>query len=145
MGSSSVGGGCGGSSGVSVWCSGSIGSKSKQCTLPSGPVTHTTFAETVLINPLTTIPALRIPTNPKTSTEIVLFTSSIYHPNQKVILVSLQVIPEIMGTLEVLFVSQVFSDNEIQWFAHEFAYKKEVLDNNLDRYVPCQSSKNLYC
>jgi hypothetical protein len=40
----------------------------------------------------------------------------------KVILVSPQVTPEIMGTPEVLFVCQVFSDNEIQWFAHEFAY-----------------------
>ena len=30
--------------------------------------------------------------------------------------------PEIMGTPEVLFVSHFFGDNEIQWFAHEFAY-----------------------
>jgi hypothetical protein len=57
----------------------------------------------------------------------------------KVILVSPQVTqeimctdimgtPEIMVTPEVLFVCQVFSDNEIQWFA-TLGLKKEILDH----------------
>ncbi|MGA9151477.1 MAG: hypothetical protein WBZ36_12940 [Candidatus Nitrosopolaris sp.] len=44
----------------------------------------------------------------------------------KVILVTPQVTPEIMSTPENLFVCQVFSDNEIQWFAHEFAYDEKA-------------------
>jgi hypothetical protein len=65
-------------------------------------------------------------------------------PRVKVILVSPPVTPEIMDTPEIMGTPEVLfvSDNEIQWFAHEFAYDawtQDILDHNLDRHVPCQS------